>query len=95
MSKKKTALPNFSGKCLSISIINDTHNYDIYDPTFETQGGRLFITGKVPKGATDSNWAMNSQIFVAWDRVSDYYVFKNLKAYKKAIKTSEKYQKKN
>ena len=38
---------------------DDTYNHDLLDPYLEYQGDRLFITGTVPKGTTDSNWTKN------------------------------------
>ncbi len=90
----KNDLPNFKGKCLSITAINNGGNFDLYDPHFEYQGGRLFIVGTVPNSATQSNWAENAQGALAWDRVNDYLVFESLKKYLKAIEKSEDYQKK-
>ena len=69
-------------------------SHDVCDPRFEYQGDRLFIIGKVPKGATESDWCENKIVAIAWDRVSEYYIFDDLKDYKKAIKKSEDYQSK-
>ena len=88
-------LPNLEGKCVSITIMDDGNSHDLFNPHFELQGGRLFIIGSVPEGATDSNWVVGCQSAVAWDRVTDYFVFENLEAYTKAIEKSNQYQKEN
>lgn len=84
--------PDFKGKCLSITIMDDGINRDLFDPHFEEQAGRIFIVGTIPKGATDSDWIAGCQGAVAWDRVTDYSVFENLEAYSKAIAISEQHQ---
>jgi len=88
-------VPDFSGKCLSIELINDEINYDLNNPHFELQGGRLFIVGTVPPGATSSDWAVNSESSVAWDQVANYFVFDSLDHWVKATKISWDYEKKN
>ena len=85
--------PDFSGKVLSITIKDDTINRDLINPHFENQAGRIFIIGTVPKGATESDWVEGCQSAVAWDRITDYFIFDSLEAYDKAIKTSEDYHK--
>lgn len=87
----KESYPDFKGKVLSITIKDDTINRDLIDPHFENQAGRIFIIGTVPKGATESDWVEGCQNSVAWDRITDYYIFDNLDAYLKAIKISEDY----
>jgi len=84
--------PDFKGKCLSITIMDDDINHDLFDPHFEEQAGRVFIIGTVPRGATESDWIAGCQSAVAWDRVTDYHVFDSLEDYSKAIETSEEHQ---
>lgn len=95
MNDSKSNLPDFKGKFLSITIMDDDSSHDLGNPYFEYQGGRLFIIGTVPKDSTESNWVTGSQGAVAWDRVTDYFVFESAAAYSKAIKTSEINQSKN
>lgn len=83
--------PDFTGKVISITIIDDEQNNDMISPTFEMQAGRLFICGEVPKGASRSNWCAGKMSAVAWDRVTDYIVFDSLDDYKAAIEISENY----
>ncbi len=93
MNKLEEKLPDFSGKCISITIKDDSISHDLYDSHFEMQGGRLFIIGTVPEGSSASNWIANCQYAVAWDRITDYVVFENLESYTKATKISEEYHK--
>jgi len=92
--KKRDKLPNFSGKCLSITIRDDSVSHDLFDPHFEQQGNILFIVGTIPKGASDSDWSAKKVGAVAWDRVTDYFVFDGLEDYEKAIKRSKEYRSK-
>ena len=91
---KNNDFPDFSGKCISMSLIDDSTNHDLVDPHFEVQGGRLFIIGTVPKGATFSDWDAGCISGVAWDRVSGYSLFDSLKHFSSAIKKSESLNKK-
>lgn len=90
MKRKIEKLPDYSGKCLSISLTKDDTSYDLFDPHFEMQGGRLFIAGTVPHDASRSNWTEGCFSAVAWDCVTDYVVFESLDAWKKALKKSQK-----
>lgn len=87
-------MPDFSGKCLSIKLVDDDTNHDLFDPHFEVQGERLFLIGTVPVGATRADWAADCIGAVAWDRVADYFVFDSLQAWEKGAKKSEDYYKK-
>ena len=87
----KNTVPDFSGKCVSFALIDESTCNDINDPQFEYQGGRLFVVGTIPKGATTSDWAAGAQGAVAWDRVTDYIVFENEESYSKATKVSEEH----
>ena len=92
--RQPTNLPDFSGKCLSISSRDDKYNHDLLDPFLEYQGDKLFIIGTIPKGATSSNWTKNKIGAVAWDSVTEYIVFDSFEDYKKATSISEKHDKK-
>lgn len=88
----KEILPNFNGKCLSIKIKDSDYSHDLSDPSFEYQGGRLFIKGVVPKGATDSGWSNNQLGYVAWDQVINYLVFDSIESYQSAVKVSDDFE---
>ena len=81
-------VPDFTGKVLSISTMDDDNSHDLANPGFEMQAGRLFIVGSTPDGASESNWASGARIAVAWDRVTDYYAFDSPERYADAIKIS-------
>jgi len=85
--------PDFNGKVISITIKDDTINRDLIDPHFENQAGRIFIVGTVPKEATESGWVEGCSCSIAWDRITDYFVFENLEAYLKAVGISKEYYK--
>lgn len=91
----KDALPNWSGKCVSIMLIDESHSHDLNDPHFEYQGGRLFIIGTVPDVATTSGWSANQVGGVAWDQVRDYVLFENLESYIEGVSKSEAHEKTN
>jgi len=93
MEKKK--LPDFKGKCLSLSIMDDSYSYDLFNPYFDYQGDRLFILGTIPAGASESDWSEGCQGAVAWDRVTQYAVFDSVEAYTEATNKSKEYKKKN
>lgn len=90
----KENLPDFADKCLSIKIRDSDYSHDLNDPSFEYQGGRLFLKGVVPEGATDSGWSNNQIGYVAWDQVLNYLVFDSLESYQSAIKVSDDFEKK-
>ena len=77
-----------------MSIMDDLPMRDLLNPHFEIQGGRLFIIGTVPLGSTKSDWCANHLGAVAWDRVTDYFLFDSLEDYTKAIRKSESGKKK-
>ena len=43
-------VPDFSGKCMTLTLKDDEESHDLNDPHFEMQGGRLFIIGTIPPG---------------------------------------------
>lgn len=81
-------VPDLAGKVVSISTMDDDNSHDLADPRFEMQGGRLFVVGSTPEGASDSSWNTGAACAVAWDRVTDYFVFDSLERYSAAIKIS-------
>ncbi len=91
MVKKK--FTDFKGKCLSLSIMNDSCNHDLYNPYFDYQGDRLFILGTIPAGASEADWSVGCKGAVAWDQVTEYVVFDSVEAYTAAINKSNVKQK--
>ncbi len=88
-------VPDFSGKVASLTICDDDTNHDLVDPSFELQGGRLFVIGSTPKGATESDWTVGVVCGVvcgvAWDRVTDYFLFDSLDECQLAIEISAEF----
>ena len=84
--------PDLRGKVVSITIEDDDTNHDLVDPRFELQAGRMFIVGSTPKGATESDWTVGALCSVAWDKVTDYFLFESLEHYERAIKISAAFQ---
>lgn len=80
--------PDFSGKVLNLTLIDDEADRDLVSPTFEMQAGRLFLVGVVPPGATTSGWSMGAVSAVAWDRVTSYLVFGSMDQYAAAVQRS-------
>jgi hypothetical protein len=91
----KEYLPDFTDKCLSISITSDTASHDLFNPRFEYQGGKLFLIGTVLVGATCSDWVANKVGAVAWELVTEYFVFDNIEEYTVATNMSESNQEKS
>jgi hypothetical protein len=75
---KKTTLPDFTSKVVSVGIATDNYGYAINSPRWETQGGRLFLVGSVPHHGSVRDWAEGAVRGVAWDEVTDYYVFDSI-----------------
>jgi len=90
MSTKPT-LPDFSGKCISMTLLGDPESHDLNDPYFEYQGDVLFIMGRIPRLATDSGWSANQIGAVAWSNVRNYVLFDSLAEYERAVAISETY----
>lgn len=81
--------PNFTNKVISLSLYDDDSNHDLMNPYFETLGDRLFITGHIPAGATDSGWTEGKLSAVAWESVMEYVVFDDVADYTNAIEQSD------
>lgn len=92
MSEIKSSMPDFTGKCISITTIGDgDSSIDIYNPVFENQLGRIFLKGISPKDSTESGWAEGCEVAVAWERVSDYFVFDSENHFEKAAEVSRSF----
>ena len=89
----KDSLPDFSGKCISIRARGSRYSHDLYDPIFEYQGGKLFIIGTIPEGASESGWDNNQTSALDWQNVVKYTLFESKEAYLKAAKISDDFDK--
>jgi len=77
----KKHLPQFAGKVLSVLCAGEDTGQLIYDPSFEEQGGRLFMVGIVPKESSRDNWMEGLPCAIAWDTVQDYVIFASMDDY--------------
>ncbi|WP_075186935.1 hypothetical protein [Teredinibacter haidensis] len=90
MREIEFSIPDFTGKCVSFTTISgeDKSNIDIFNPVFENQAGRIFVKGISPKGSTESGWVEGCEVALAWDQVSDYFVFANNEEFQRAAEAS-------
>jgi hypothetical protein len=86
----KQTLPNFSKKVVSFSFAGADNSQCIAHPRWETQGGRLFLIGTVPRGGSTHDWCEGVVSAVAWDQVSDYLVFDSVEDYRVRLKIYER-----
>jgi hypothetical protein len=77
----ETAVPDFSKKFLSVSLIGSQQNFAMDCPHFEMQGGRQILIGNVPAGVSKGDWREGAQTAVAWDQVSSYLAFESVTDY--------------
>ena len=80
-------LPRFKNKVISVVCENEDTGQLISNPTFERQGGRLFLVGTVPPDASQDNWMEDLTTAIAWDTVQDYVVFASMDDYQKRLHT--------
>jgi hypothetical protein len=88
---KTKSLPDFSGKVVLAYFVGDSTAI-LHSPSFQVQGGRLFLVGVVPKGGSPKDWAAGVTVAVAWDSVQDYFVFPSADAYRRASRAFTKRQ---
>lgn len=88
------ALPDFSTKVVSLSFAGADDSQPIEHPRWETQGGRLFLVGTVPRGGSTRDWCEGIVTAVAWDQVSDYLVFDSADHFRERLKNVEKRKRK-
>lgn len=81
----KNKLPNFSGKVVSVSFVGADDTHAIENPTWKTQGGKLFLVGTIPRGGSTRDWVKGIVCAAAWDHVSDYLVFESADDYRKRL----------
>jgi|ERR1017187_4956389 hypothetical protein len=86
----KKYLPQFTGKVLSVLCAGEDTGQLICDPSFQEQGGRLFMIGTVPKEASRDNWMEGLPCAIAWDTVQDYVVFASMDDYIARLKAPRK-----
>src|SRR5438477_13159369 len=89
---KKSYLPDFSGKVVSISIAGEDSGRCVEHPRWEIQGGRLFLVGTVPLGGSTNEWCAGIRSAGAWDQVTDYLIFDSAKLYLERLAIYERMQ---
>ncbi len=92
---RKTGLPDFTKKVVSVSIAGEDDGRCLEHPRWETQGGRLFLVGTVPRGGSRSNWCGGIPSAVAWDAVTDYLVFDSAEHYLERVRVYERSKRKS
>ena len=86
----KYHLPEVAGKILSVLCAGEDTGQLIHDPSFEEQGGRLFLIGTVPKEASRDNWMEGLPCAIAWDTVQDYVTFASMDDYLTRLRAPRK-----
>src|SRR5687767_4972081 len=76
-------LPDFNGKVVTFYCVNEPPEgaVALISPTFDTQGGRLFVLGKIAPDQP-GHWDDGLQSAVAWDQVNNYVVFDSLEDFR-------------
>ncbi len=72
-------IDDFQGKIVSFSAAGEI--LAIHNPKFLEIGGRLFLIGTIPNGATEKDSAAGNQCGVAWEDVSDFIIFETEQQY--------------
>ncbi len=89
----KDTKPNFKGKVLSVLCVNEDTSQLISNPTFESQVGRVFLTGTVPKDSSQDNWMEGLKVSIAWNTVQDYVIFESIDDYLTRLNSNDKKKK--
>ena len=95
MSMDKENIPDFSGKCISLRLIDSESSHDLENPHFEYQGGKLFLVGTVPVGCSESGWDAGHIGAAEWAQVRSYVLFENIGEYTAAVNKSESFYEKD
>jgi len=82
----KRMLPDFTNKLVSVSFAGADDTHAIEHPRWETQGGRLFLVGTIPRGGSTRDWCEGVECAVAWDEISDYLLFDSVEGYRARLR---------
>jgi len=76
-------LPDLKGKAVLVYFIGrrDQDGTVIQRPSFERQGGRLFLCETVLEGTTVNDWILGIKTYVAWEQIEEYLVFDSAEDY--------------
>ena len=91
---RKTGLPDFTNKVVSVSIAGEDDGRCLEHPSWEIQGGRLFLVGAVPRGGSTNDWCGGIPSAVAWEAVTDYLVFDSVEHYLERLRVYERKKRK-
>ena len=86
----KKTLPDFANKLVSASFAGADTTHAIEHARWETQGGRLFLVGTIPRGGSTRDWVEGVECAIAWDEVSDYLLFDSVEDYRARLKIYER-----
>jgi hypothetical protein len=74
--------PDLTGKHVTFYVTGKAgRSYQLQDIQFETQGGRLFVGGRVSENYDETVWARGFPVFIAWDVIEQYIVFDSPESY--------------
>lgn len=77
----ESTYPNFAGKVVQCGVEGAVWDFTaLEDPSFENQGGRLFLVGSSPKTGDDDEWA-GVPMCVSWDHVTWYAIHESVEAF--------------
>ena len=81
-------VPEFEGKLLLIYFRSpgDQQYALIEQAQFETQGGRLFVVGRLPQFR--GGWGQGLRTAIAWDTIQQYFILDSVEQYEKAGSSS-------
>lgn len=78
---------HFSNKIVSFNT-NSEETLAIKNPVVESQLGKLFLVGLIPKGSTVNDWAYNRSCALLWESVTGYIIFDSEEQYVELLKKS-------
>ncbi len=76
----------------TVSFSTDTDTLAIKGCQFKLIEGRKFVTGTIPKGATNNEWAVGQKCAIAWECVTDYMIFESEDIYAALMEKANKYE---
>ena len=84
-------LPDLSGKLILVHVLSPGRAIEdgfVFEyAEFQRQGGRLFLTGRIPH-VQGSNWIAGCHGAIAWDTVTAYILFNSAEDYEQRITAS-------
>lgn len=83
-------LPDLSGKLICIYMTGRSGaRYILQDITFDIQGGRLFVVGRIPEDYDKHvTWAKGQPAAIAWDCVDYYILFESVEQFRESVESN-------